>query len=72
MAQMINRDPVHNRGLATEESFREKKKLRGLLPANVRSYETQEAAALAELRALSEPLSKYKYLQSLQNTDERL
>lgn len=66
------RDPMTNRGLATSDADRKQKRMRGLLPVVQRSYEIQEAAALAELRALQAPIDKYKYLQSLQNTDERL
>jgi malate dehydrogenase (oxaloacetate-decarboxylating)(NADP+) len=72
MAAFSNRNPLSNRGLATSPKERVANGLQGLLPARVRSFVIQEEAALAELRALPDPLSKYKFLQGLQNTDERL
>lgn len=65
------RDPILNRGLATSD-FNREVGMRGLLPPRIRSFQQQESAALAELSSLPDSLSKYKYLQSIQNSDERL
>ena len=72
LAALTARDPIFNRGLATPDADRQRRGIHGLLPKRIRTFERQEEAALAELRALPDPISQYKYLQSLQNVDERL
>ncbi len=66
------RSSKYNKSTAFTEEERDTYKLRGLLPANVGSMETQLTRVLENLRRKENPLEKYIFLSALQDRNERL
>ncbi|NKB76804.1 MAG: oxaloacetate-decarboxylating malate dehydrogenase [Gammaproteobacteria bacterium] len=66
------RNSKYNKSTAFTEEERDQFKLRGLLPANVGSMETQLARVLENLRRKESPIEKYIFLSALQDRNERL
>jgi len=66
------RDPALNKGTAFSEAERDALGLRGLLPTQVITQETQAERILENLRRQPDPLEKYVALEALHNRNEAL
>ncbi|KPK03494.1 MAG: malate dehydrogenase, partial [Betaproteobacteria bacterium SG8_39] len=66
------RDPALNKGTAFSETERDALGLRGLLPTQVITQETQVERILENLRRQADPLEKYVSLEALHNRNEAL
>jgi len=66
------RDPALNKGTAFSEAERDALGLRGLLPTQVITQETQAERILENLRRQADPLEKYVALEALHNRNEAL
>lgn len=62
----ILNDPLWNKGTAFTPAERDRLKLRGLLPTQVKTLEEQKATFLTKLRAIDDPLQKSLMLTELQ------
>ncbi|UXI22016.1 hypothetical protein NH340_JMT07959 [Sarcoptes scabiei] len=68
----ILREPNVNKDLAFTTREREVYKLKGLLPATVRSQELQVQIVMENLRQIHNDLAKYMFLRDLQDHNKRL
>ncbi|KAH9511736.1 NADP-dependent malic enzyme, variant 2 [Dermatophagoides farinae] len=66
------REPNVNKDLAFTTREREVYKLKGLLPAAIRSQELQVQIVMDNLRAINSELGKYMFLRDLQDHNKRL
>jgi malate dehydrogenase (oxaloacetate-decarboxylating)(NADP+) len=66
------RDPTLNKGTAFTEEERDALGLRGLLPPQVGTQETQVRRVLENFRRLAKPLERYILLEALQDRNEAL
>ena len=66
------KSPEHNKGTAFTEAERDQYKLRGLLPAQVSTFEVQESRTLENLRRKAFDIERYVFLLALQGRNERL
>jgi malate dehydrogenase (oxaloacetate-decarboxylating)(NADP+) len=68
----LMRHPKYNKGLAFSDSERDRLYLRGLLPPALLSQEVQVERTILNIRSKESNLSKFMYLTSLQERNERL
>jgi malate dehydrogenase (oxaloacetate-decarboxylating)(NADP+) len=66
------RDPGLNQGTAFTHEQRMRLAIDGLLPPRVESLQEQASRVRVNLRALTSPLEKYRYLAALQSENETL
>lgn len=67
------RNPKYNKGMAFDDSERERMYLRGLLPPGRWSQETQVERVLAVLDGMDDqPLAQYTFMMGLQERNEKL
>lgn len=66
------RHPGLNKGTAFSQRERTRLGIEGLLPPHVESLQQQVARVLVNVRALTNPLEKYRYLATLQCENETL
>lgn len=64
--------PLANKGCAFTNEERNRLKLRGLMPAGVVDLDTQIASVMARLESIQNPLEKYIYFCTLQDSNETL
>ncbi len=65
-------DALRNHGTAFTHAERMRLALDGLLPPRVESLEEQAARVLANVRAKTSPIEKFRYLSALQGSNETL
>lgn len=65
-------DPLTNKGTAYRHDERRRLGLEGLLPPAVESLDVQRARLLHNVRTLSDPLERYRYLGAIQSENETL
>ncbi|MBE8215734.1 MAG: NAD-dependent malic enzyme [Endozoicomonadaceae bacterium] len=66
------RDPIFNKGTAFSEKERTELHLHGLLPFYIEDLDTQCARILVTFNSIKTRLLKYRYLRSVQDTNETL
>jgi malate dehydrogenase (oxaloacetate-decarboxylating)(NADP+) len=65
-------NPLANKGTAFTVDERRRLQLEGLLPPRVESLPEQAARVLTNVRAMVNPLERYRYLSAVQNENETL
>jgi malate dehydrogenase (oxaloacetate-decarboxylating)(NADP+) len=64
--------PLANKGCGFTHEERASKKLRGLMPAGVVTLDEQVDAVMARIAAINDPLGKFVYLCTIQDSNETL